>query len=252
MAEKEIITSFESATEKIADSKIMKDIGSIFVLFFPAVKKVLVVFIAFLCLFTFFSGTIFDFVKFLIPKNAELIAFSPGEVFSSIITLIVSFSIAFTLPFLLFELSRIILPALYENEKKAFKKILPASFILLVLGTIFGILVMAFFGLSFFADFSESYGVKNVWGLSGVINSFITMGVGFGLAFQFPLLMIFLVKFGLIKVNTLSSIRGYVVVLLLIISAVLTPPDVMSQLIMFFPLYFLYEGTLLYLKAISK
>ena len=88
--------------------------------------------------------------------------------------------------------------------------------------------------------------------MSGVINSFITMGVGFGIAFQFPLLMIFLVKFGLIKVSTLSSIRGYVVVILLIISAILTPPDVMSQLIMFFPLYFLYEGTLLYLKAISK
>ena len=252
MVEDDSISNFENATKKIADSKIMTDIRTIFDLFFPAVKKVLVVFFVFLCLFTYFSGTIFDFVKYLIPKNAELIAFSPGEVFSSMITLIVSFSVAFTLPFLLFEVSRIILPALYENEKRAFKKILPISFILLVIGTVFGVLVMAFFGLNFFADFSESYGVRNVWGLNGVINSFITMGIGFGIAFQFPLLMIFLVKFGLIKIKTLSSLRGHIVVTLLIISAILTPPDVMSQLIMFFPLYFLYEGTLLYLKAINK
>lgn len=252
MAETNPIASLEEMTKKIADSSLMKDIKFLFELFFPALKKVIVVFLVFLILFTFFSTTIFDFIKFLIPKNAELVAFSPVEVFSSILTLIVSFSVAFTLPFFLFEISKIILPALYEHEKKAFMKILPISFILLSFGVIFGILVMAFFGLSFFADFGASYGVKNIWGLGGVINSFIMIGIGFGIAFQFPLLMIFLVKFNLIKIKTFSSIRGYVVVILLIISAILTPPDVMSQLIMFFPLYFLYEGTLLYLKAINK
>jgi len=147
----------------------------------------------------------------------------------------------------LFEVIRFISPALFKHERNALFKIVPISLVLFVIGTIFGVSIMAFFGLIFFSEFALSYGIPNMWSLSGLVGTMVTIGVGFGFAFQLPLVIVFLVKQRLVGISKLKEIRLYVVLFLLVVSAFLTPPDVVSQILMALPLYLLYEGSIWYL-----
>ena len=238
--------------EKIANSKYIIDMKNLFDLFFPALKRVVVIFIAFLAIGAYFSVTIVDFVKSLVPSTIEIVAFSPTEVFIAVATVVIAFAVILTAPFFIFEALKFIMPALYKNERRMVKIVLPISSTLFVVGAIFGLMVMAFFGLTFFAEFGASYGIKNIWSLSNLISSFTTMAIGFGIAFQFPLLLVLLVRLNIVELKTLKKIRPHMIVLLLVVGAILTPPDVISQLLLAAPLYALYEGTLLYLKVFNK
>jgi sec-independent protein translocase protein TatC len=188
-----------------------------------------------------------------LPTNIELVAFSPADVFMAIIQMAVVFSVLLSLPIILVEVLRFVSPALFEKEKRFIFRFLPVSLILFAIGMIFGVAAMAFLGMNYLADFGASYGVKNYWSFGGVMETFYLAGVGFGLAFQFPLMMYFLNKFNVLAAEKMGKFRGHVVVGLLFVSALLTPsPDALSQVIMFVPIYALFEGTLLYLKISNK
>ncbi len=221
--------------------------------FISMIKRILIVFIFFFCITCFFSNNVIDLFKSILPSGIDLVAFSPADVFMAIIEMAVILSILLSLPFILVEVIRFISPALFGKEKKFLYRFLPISLSLFLMGMIFGVWVMAFLGMNFLAEFSASYGVKNYWSFNGVLESFYLAGVGFGLAFQFPLMMYFLNKFNIVSAEKMGAFRGHVVVLLLFVSALLTPsPDALSQIIMFIPIYALFELTLLYLKISNK
>jgi len=252
-------TTIENPGEKIA-----KAIGSIltnekidfvkdlFVQLKGPLKRIFATFIIFLCIGSFFSVQIVDFFKTLLPKGITLVAFSPVEVFLSIIWVIVIFAAIFTFPIFLVEIVRFVSPALYENERKLLTRLLPISLILFVGGAIFGICIMAFFGLIFFAEFGTTYGIQNLWSLGGLMSTMGMIAIGFGIAFQLPIVITVLVKQKIVELDQLKKIRKHIIVALLVLSAFLTPPDVISQILMAVPLYLLFEGTLLYLKVSNK
>ena len=78
------------------------------------------------------------------------------------------------------------------------------------------------------------------------------IAIGFGIAFQLPIIVTVLVKQKIVELAQLKKIRKHIIVALLILSAFLTPPDIISQILMAVPLYLLFEGTLLYLKVSNK
>jgi sec-independent protein translocase protein TatC len=238
--------------KNLADNPAINEMKDLFKMLVKPIKRTIVVFIIFLVIGGFFSNSIIDFFKSLLPINVILVAFNPVEVFISVFTIVIGFAIVFTFPYFLFEVIRFVSPALYIKEKRTLYKILPISAILFTSGAIFGISIMAFFGLIFFADFSSSYGIQNMWSLSGLVNTLVGIAIAFGLAFQLPIITVILVKQKIIALKTLQKLRYHVIIILLIISAFLTPPDVVSQVLMATPLYFLYEGTLLYLKIINN
>ena len=90
--------------------------------------------------------------------------------------------------------------------------------------------------------------INAMFGVSNLINTALGISFAFGLMFQVPLITYMLIKFDIIKYNEISSKRPYVTVILLIISALLTPPDVISQLLLFLPTYLLFESGLFFSK----
>ncbi|MBQ2644200.1 twin-arginine translocase subunit TatC [bacterium] len=90
--------------------------------------------------------------------------------------------------------------------------------------------------------------MKAVFGISNVINLSIGLALTFGLMFQVPLVTHFLIKFNIISYESIKSKRPYVIVILLVFAALLTPPDIVSQLFLFLPTYILFEAGLLFSK----
>ena len=103
------------------------------------------------------------------------------------------------------------------------------------------------FGMSFMTS-----NIQAMWGITNIINMSLWMSVAFGVMFQFPLITYSLIKYGIVSYKTFSDKRPYVVVILLILAAIFTPPDVLSQLILFTPTYLLFELGLLCAKFKKK
>ena len=176
------------------------------------------------------------------------------------------FAMAF--PVIAFQLWRFVAPGLYRNEKSAFLPFLIASPAMFIAGAAFAyylILPGAFaFFLSYQDDFQKamSDGTALAVGASagvvyqGSVEAFLSLTMSFvmafGLCFQLPVLLTLMGKAGLISASGLRATRKYAVVAILSVAAVATPPDVMSQLIMFFAVYPLYEISILLISRFEK
>lgn len=176
------------------------------------------------------------------------------------------FAMAF--PVIAFQLWRFVAPGLYRNEKNAFLPFLVASPAMFITGAAFAyylVLPGAFaFFLSYQDDFQKAMadGTALAAGASagvvyqGSVEAFLSLTMSFvmafGLCFQLPVLLTLMGKAGLISASGLRATRKYAVVAILSVAAVATPPDVMSQLIMFFAVYPLYEISILLISRFEK
>ena len=178
------------------------------------------------------------------------------------------FAMAF--PVIAVQLWRFVAPGLYRNEKQAFLPFLVASPAMFIAGAAFAyylILPGAFaFFLSYQGDFGAAMGTEaapSPVALSpagvmyqGSVESFLSLTMqfvmAFGLCFQLPVLLTLMGKAGMISATGLRATRKYAVVAILAVAAVATPPDVMSQLIMFFAIYPLYEVSILLISRFEK
>lgn len=177
-----------------------------------------------------------------IPLNmAQLHYFSPMEVF--IIKLKMSLLIAFILafPIIINEVRKFVFPALYHNERKFIVSLVFFSILLFGLGACLCVFVMLPLLMKFSVGFETSVLVATI-GLNNFMTLAISLILAFGLMFQIPLLIFLGLKFDLISINILKHIRPYVVVGILIFAALLTPPDIISQLILAVPTYLLFEA----------
>ena len=140
-----------------------------------------------------------------------------------------------------------ILPALYDNEKKFIKSIVFLSSGLFICGVLFCLFfilpLIINFGMSF-----QSVNIQAVFGISNVVNLSLWLMVVFGLMFQMPLITHSLIKSGFIDYKTIADKRPYIVVILLTVAAILTPPDIISQIMLFVPSYGLFELGLIFSK----
>ncbi|MDR0675412.1 MAG: twin-arginine translocase subunit TatC [Elusimicrobiota bacterium] len=190
-------------------------------------------------------------VAWSFPVGMKLNYFSPMEVFILQLKLggIISFIITF--PYIIWHISNFLLPALYENERKVLKYVVFSSTFLFILGTAFCIGVMLPLIMRFSASFASSQ-LQPMLGLSNFINFCSLLILAFGLMFQFPLLVIVAVKFDIITPEALKNKRPYVIVLILILAAIFTPPDIISQLLLFMPTWILFEIGLLFASRIKN
>lgn len=179
---------------------------------------------------------------------SNLSFFSPMEVF--IVNLKIGFVIAFVLgfPYIMYKIWKFLLPALYDKEKKFLKIAVFCSSILFV----FGVFVCIVFVLPLIIKFSMSFATDKIQPILG-INNFLSLSgwlmLAFGIMFQFPIAVYFLVKFDIVSLETLTSKRPYIIIMILIVSALLSPPDVISQLMLFVPTYILFEVGLLFARG---
>lgn len=190
-------------------------------------------------------------IKVLIgDNNITFNYFSPTEVFILQIKVALVIDLIICFPYIAKKLWDFILPALYDHERKIIKSIVFLSSSFFVLGVLFCIFVILPLIINFGMSFSTS-NIQAVFGISNVVTLSLWLAVVFGLMFQMPLITHYLIKFGFIDYKTIADKRPYVVVGLLIAAAVLTPPDIISQILLFIPTYLLFELGLLFSRSKS-
>jgi sec-independent protein translocase protein TatC len=147
-------------------------------------------------------------------------------------------------PFILWELWKFISPALYSNEKKHAKTFIFIASLLFFLGVLFGYFVIVPMSINFVATFKVSDVVKNEFNLDSYIGMIKTSVIASGLFFELPIIIYFLTKLGLVTPNFLRTYRKYAIVIVLIIAAIVTPPDVVSQITVAIPMLLIYETSI--------
>ncbi|HZK24108.1 MAG TPA: twin-arginine translocase subunit TatC [Oscillospiraceae bacterium] len=188
-----------------------------------------------------------DILQFLIKPapGLQLIFTSPPEALTAQIRLAIQVALIGTLPLNLVQLLIFIMPALEKTEKKALLPFFLAMNLLFFLGVTFCYYLVIPFAIKFFMGF----GTESLTPLFSIGNyvSFITsLLLSFGAIFEIPLVFWFLGLMGLISSDFLRKNRKFAVLVIVIVAAIMTPPDVVSQILMSIPLLFLYEaGTLL-------
>jgi len=166
------------------------------------------------------------------------------------ICLLAGFILSF--PFILWEVWKFIGPALYEKEKKNALTFIFSSSFLFFLGVLFGYFVVIPMSVNFVATFTVSDLVKNQFTLDSYISMVKTSILAGGLFFELPIIIYFLTKLGLVTPVFLRTYWKYAVVLILIVAAIVTPPDVVSQTIVAIPMLLIYEVSILISKIVVR
>lgn len=201
----------------------------------------------------YFAPKFIDFlIKISIPEGiAKLHYFSPMEVF--VIQLKAGIILAFVLafPYIISQIKTFVFPALYQHERKFFNWTIFLASLLFLAGCLFCIYLILPLIMNFSAAFATS-NLEATLGLENFINLAGGMMLAFGLMFQFPLFVLAGVKFGLVSVETLKKSRPYIIVGILILAAIFTPPDIVSQLMLGVPTWLLFEAGLFAAGIVEK
>ena len=161
-------------------------------------------------------------------------------------------------PFIGFQIWRFIAPGLYKKEKLAFLPFLIASPALFIIGGAFAYFVVLPLAFNFFLSFQNTSDLNNLVGIKylGTINEYLSLTMrfilAFGICFQLPVLLTLMGKAGLVSSESLVRFRKYAIVSILIVAAIVTPPDVITQIILFSVVYSLYEMSILLVKLVEK
>ncbi len=176
-----------------------------------------------------------------------------GEVFFTHIKVSVFLGIAISMPYIIWEVWKFIKPGLYDNERKHARGFVGVSSFLFILGISFGYYIVTPFAVSFLSNYTLVEGaVTETTSLSSYVSYLTMFTFPSGILFQLPILVYFLTKIGVITPKFLKTYRRHAYVVLLVLSAVITPPDVVSQILICIPLYILYEISILISKRVYK
>lgn len=155
-------------------------------------------------------------------------------------------------PFVFNEFWKFVKPALTKNELKKTRGVIFWVSFLFFTGILFGYFILMPFSMNFLATFSMSDSIQNIWTIKSYINTMMPLVLGSGLAFQMPLVIFFLAKIGIVTGSFLRKNRRYAIVAILIIAAIITPPDVISQVVVTLPLWLLYEISIVLASRVEK
>jgi sec-independent protein translocase protein TatC len=207
------------------------------------VRSIVAVVVVFLCV-AYWTKPIYSYLArpllAVLPSGASMIATDVTTTFfvPVKVSMLVSFLIA--LPFVLYQMWAFVAPGLYQHEKRLVLPLLVSSTVLFLVGMAFAYFIVFPMAFRFFADFTP-VGVTMATDIDKYFNFVLTMFIVFGIAFEVPVVEVMLVKIGMVTVSQLQAMRRYVIVGIFVVAAIVTPPDVFSQLALAIPLCFLYE-----------
>jgi sec-independent protein translocase protein TatC len=176
-----------------------------------------------------------------LPKDGKMIVTDvTGSFFVPMkVTMLVAFVIA--LPIVLYQVWAFIAPGLYQHEKKLVAPLVFSSYTLFLCGMAFAYFVVFPTIFRVMAHYNAPLGAEMTTDIDNYLSFVLTTFLAFGVTFEVPIVVIVLARMGIVPIAKLRQIRPYVIVGAFIISAVVTPPDVFSQLILAVPLIILYE-----------
>ena len=154
------------------------------------------------------------------------------------------------LPFILYQLWLFVAPGLYSNEKKMVLPFVIGGSVMFLVGVLFAYYVVTPFGFQFLITFG-SFLYTPLINIEDYVGFFTKIMMGFGIAFELPVFAYFLALLGLVTDKTLKDFFKYAVLIIFVLAALLTPPDVLTQLLMAAPLIILYGVSILIVRAVN-
>ncbi|MBB5149177.1 MULTISPECIES: twin-arginine translocase subunit TatC [Ureibacillus] len=185
-------------------------------------------------------------IKFIQHDNEELEALTLNAFKVSdplTVYLEVSFFVALILtsPVILYQLWAFIAPGLYESERKATLKYIPYSFVLFLVGLLFSYFILFPNVMNFMMNLSERLDIQQTIGINEYFSFLFKLVIPFGFLFQLPVITLFLSRLGVLNPNLMSKFRKYSYFVLFVIAVLISPPDLISYILMSIPLFVLYE-----------
>ncbi len=176
-----------------------------------------------------------------LPKDGKMMVTDvTGSFFIPMkVTLLAAFMLA--LPFVLYQIWAFIAPALYPHEKKGVLPLVGSSYILFICGMAFAYFAVFPVLFQMMAHYNAPLEAQMSTDIERYVSLTLSLFMAFGVTFEIPLVVILLVRTGLLTLSRLKTMRPYVIVGAFILSAIITPPDVFSQLLLAIPLVLLYE-----------
>ena len=193
-------------------------------------------------------GSSFSFNEY----HINLIATELSSQFMTHITTALYLALLGASPYILVELFLFITPALYENEKKYSVQVAITMYLLFIVGVLMSYYILFPISFRFLGTYSVSDIVESNITLKSYISTFTTLTLVMGLVFQLPVIAYFLGKLEVINSELLRSYRKYAFLIIMVVAAIITPPDLMTLVLVTIPLYLLYEASILILKRMEK
>ena len=212
------------------------------------VKSALAIIVVFVCL-VYWAPDIFHlFAKPLLqalPAGGKMIVTDvTGSFFVPMkVTMLVAFLIA--LPVVMYQLWAFIAPGLYLHERRLILPLVVSSYTLFILGMAFAYFLVFPTVFKFMASYNAPLGAEMSTDIDNYLSFAMTTFLAFGITFEVPVVVVVLVRMGMVPLAKLKEIRPYVIVGAFVVSAIVTPPDVLSQLLLAVPMTLLYELGLL-------
>lgn len=192
------------------------------------------------------DGLCIDEIPFIVQSRTMAGQFS-AHIWTSI-----AFGFIMAFPYIIWEVWKFIKPALYDSEKKHAKSFIVITSFLFFLGILFGYYVITPLSINFLGSYRVAEEVKNNFDLSSYTGLLKASCLSAGFIFELPIIIYFLTKMGLVTPEFLKEYRKYALVLVLILAAVITPPDIISQVIVAIPMVILYEVSIKISKFIIR
>ena len=193
-------------------------------------------------------GIDFHFNEF----HVEMIATDLSSQFMTHITTAVYLGVLGASPYILYELFRFISPALYENERKYSVQVAGIIYMLFLLGVLMSYFVLFPISFRFLGTYSVSAKVVSNITLDSYISTFVSLALVMGLVFQLPVIAFFLGKLGFVSSKLLSKYRKHSFLVIMLVAAIITPPDLMTLILVTIPLYLLYEVSIRVVRWVEK
>lgn len=199
-------------------------------------------------IFNLFSRPLLD----ALPAGGKMIVTDvTGSFFVPMkVTLLVAFLVA--LPWVLYQIWQFVAPGLYQHEKRLILPLVSSSYVLFLCGVAFAYFLVFPTVFHFMAHYNAPLGAEMSTDIDKYLGFAMTTFLAFGITFEVPVVVIVLVRFGVVELQKLKEIRPYVIVGAFIIAAIVTPPDVLSQLLLAIPLIALYELGLIMARIIGR
>lgn len=193
-------------------------------------------------------GIDFHFKEF----HVEMIATDLSSQFMTHITTAVYLGMLGASPYILYELFRFISPALYENERRYSVQVAGIIYVLFILGVLMSYFVLFPISFRFLGTYSVSARVVSNITLDSYISTFVSLTLVMGIVFQLPVIAFFLGKMGVATSAMLASYRKHSFIVIMIVAAIITPPDLMTLVLVTIPLYLLYEVSIRVVRIVER
>jgi len=185
-----------------------------------------------------------------LPEASSMIAIDPASTFLAPFKMVLMLAVVVCIPFLLHQVWSFIAPGLYQREKKFAIPLLVSSVVLFYTGMAFAYFIVFPLVFGFFVS-EAPFGVAVMTDISRYLDLVIKLFFAFGLSFEVPIATYLVVSAGLVELETLKKSRPYVIVAAFVIGMLLTPPDIISQILLAIPIWILFEVGLFFARNIK-